>query len=286
MTAQIREREVIVADVIKETKDSTTLYLFTGENTPDYKAGQFLTVDPHQFPALERWCLYLEKEKGRKEPVRAYSLSSAPHEKYVSFTVKEDIYYPDETLYPPLLSPTLTYRTPVGTKMTIKGFTGSYTMNDEIAGKAETILHGCAGSGIVPNFSIIKDELHNDSTKKHILIYTNKTWNDVIYRDALRALVEKYPDRLTIIHMITRENNPKLEKMGVRWGRPTIDLLREVIKDPSTTAAFICGPGNSSYEKKEAKEKGLELVPRFLETMLQFAEEIGIPKEMIKKETW
>ena len=286
MATQILEREVIVVDAVKETEDSTTLYLSEGENHPQYKAGQFLTVDPHQFPALERWCLYLEKEKGKKEPVRAYSLASAPHEKYVSFTVKEDPYYPDEDPYPPLLSPILTFRVPVGTKMTIKGYTGSYTMNDEIAENAETILHGCAGSGIVPNFSIIKDELHNGSTKKHILIFTNKTWNDIIYREALSALESEYPDRLKIIHMITREKKPELESKGVRWGRPTIELLREIIKEPSSTAAFICGPGITSYEKKAAKETGLELVPRFLETMLQFAEEVGIPKGMIKKETW
>ena len=286
MATQILEREVIVVDAVKETEDSTTLYLSEGENHPQYKAGQFLTVDPHQFPALERWCLYLEKEKGKKEPVRAYSLASAPHEKYVSFTVKEDPYYPDEDPYPPLLSPILTFRIPVGTKMTIKGYTGSYTMNDEIAENAETILHGCAGSGIVPNFSIIKDELHNGSTKKHILIFTNKTWNDIIYREALSALESEYPDRLKIIHLITREKKPELESMGVRWGRPTIELVREMIKEPSSTAAFICGPGITSYEKKAAKETGLELVPRFLETMLQFAEEVGIPKGMIKKETW
>ena len=286
MAAKIVEREVIVVDAVRETEDSTTLYLSEGDNQPEYKAGQFLTVDPHQFPALERWCLYLEKEKGRKEPVRAYSLASAPHEEYVSFTVKEDPYYPDEDPYPPLLSPILTFRIPVGTKMTIKGYTGSYTMNDEIAENAETILHGCAGSGIVPNFSIIKDELHNGSTKKHILIFTNKTWNDIIYREALSALESEYPDRLKIIHMITREKKPELESKGVRWGRPTIELLREIIKEPSSTAAFICGPGITSYEKKAAKETGLELVPRFLETMLQFAEEVGIPKGMIKKETW
>ncbi len=286
MATQIREREVIVADVVRETKDSTTLYLSEDENNPEYKAGQFLTVDPHQFPALERWCLYLEKEKGRKEPVRAYSLASAPHEKYVSFTIKEDPYYPDEDPYPPLLSPLLTFRIPVGTKMTVKGYTGSYIVNDEIASKATTIFHGCAGSGIVPNFSIIKDELHNGSSKKHILIFTNKTWNDIIYREELHSLKKKYPDKLTIIHMITRENNPDLEQFGVRWGRPTIELLQEVIEDPSTTAAFICGPGISSYEKKAAKKKGLELVPKFLETMLKYVDEIGIPKEMIKKESW
>jgi ferredoxin-NADP reductase len=42
----IKELEAMVADVIRETSDTTTLILFTGNERLDYKAGQFLTVDP------------------------------------------------------------------------------------------------------------------------------------------------------------------------------------------------------------------------------------------------
>ena len=87
----IQELEVIVSDVVRETKDSTTLFLFTGQEPPEYKAGQFLTVDPHQFSDIERWCRYLEELKGKKEPPREYSMSSAHHEQYVSFTVKDAV---------------------------------------------------------------------------------------------------------------------------------------------------------------------------------------------------
>ena len=70
----------MVADVIQETPETTTLILFTGNDVLHYEPGHFLTIDPHQFDALERWTSYLEDKKGRKEKARAYSLSSEPGE--------------------------------------------------------------------------------------------------------------------------------------------------------------------------------------------------------------
>jgi len=75
---RIKELEVMVADVIVETPDTSTLVLFTGNDRLDYKAGHFLTIDPHQFEALDRFTSFLEHPKGRPEPPRAYSMCSAP----------------------------------------------------------------------------------------------------------------------------------------------------------------------------------------------------------------
>ena len=81
---RIKELEAMVAEVIQETPDTTTLVLFTGNERLDYEAGHFLTVDPHQFEGLERFTAFLEDLKGKKEPPRAYSMSSAPHERWLS----------------------------------------------------------------------------------------------------------------------------------------------------------------------------------------------------------
>jgi hypothetical protein len=67
---RIKQLEVMVADVIVEAPDTTTLVLFTGNDRLDYSAGHFLTVDPHQFEALERFTSFLEDLKGRREPPR------------------------------------------------------------------------------------------------------------------------------------------------------------------------------------------------------------------------
>jgi 3-ketosteroid 9alpha-monooxygenase subunit B len=67
---RIKELEAMVADVIHETPDTTTLVLFTGNERMDYEAGRFLTIDPHQFEGLERFIAFFEDLKGRKEPDR------------------------------------------------------------------------------------------------------------------------------------------------------------------------------------------------------------------------
>src|SRR5688572_4610328 len=89
---RIRELEVMVAETIVETHDTATIKFFTGNDRLEYQAGHFLTLDPHDFPELERFTAFLEDVKGKKESPRAYSLASAPHEKYLAITVKEERY--------------------------------------------------------------------------------------------------------------------------------------------------------------------------------------------------
>ena len=101
-TRRIKELEVMVADVIVEAPDTTTLVLFTGNDRLEYSAGHFLTIDPHQFEALERFTSFLEDLKGKREPPRAYSMSSSPHERYLAVTVKEERYVSDFAAPSPL----------------------------------------------------------------------------------------------------------------------------------------------------------------------------------------
>src|ERR1043166_8515157 len=97
--------EVMVAEAGQETADTTTLVFFTGNDRLDYKAGHFLTIDPHQFEGLERFIAFLEDLKGRKDPRRAYWMPSSPHEKSRAVTVKEERYVRGLPQSPPLLSP-------------------------------------------------------------------------------------------------------------------------------------------------------------------------------------
>jgi hypothetical protein len=97
---RIKELEVMVAEVIRETPDTSTLVLFTGNDRLDYQPGHFLTIKPQQFPALDRFCKYFEDMKGRREGARAYSLVSAPHEKHLAVTVKEERYVSGLTKLP------------------------------------------------------------------------------------------------------------------------------------------------------------------------------------------
>lgn len=283
---KIKELEVMVADVIYETPDTRTLVFFTGNDPLEYKAGHFLTIAPQQFPALERWTAYLENLKGKKEPPRAYSMASAPHEKYLAITVKEERYVPGVTLFPPLLSPILALRTEVGTKMVITGFTGPYTMPDDLESKTDHVLHVCAGSGSVPSFSIIKDSLISGRKLKHTLVYSNKSWEETIFAKQLLDLQKKYPNQFRVVFSLTREPDASIFSESIVNGRITKELLEKYVEDASHQFVFVCGPSISAFDKKAAKEKGIEPKPRFLESVLQALEEIGFTDDRIKRESY
>jgi 3-ketosteroid 9alpha-monooxygenase subunit B len=284
---RIREFEVMVAEVIRETPDTATLVLFTGNDRLEYKAGQFLTIRPQQFPALERFCRYFEDVKGKREPGRAYSMCSAPHERQLAFTVKEEQYISGVTPYPPLLSPYLTWRVLPGTRMTVTGFGGPYVLAPDVESRTDHIVHICAGSGIVPNFSILKHCLATGMSLRHTLIYGNKTWEDVIFQRQLEELARQHPEKLQIVHTLSREDRPASSPGEIiRRGRVSEELIREFIPDPTAIEVYTCGPGLSKFERQAAKAKGEEPTPRFLETTLEALASVGVPSKRIHYESY
>ncbi len=283
---RIKELEVMVADTIEEAHDTTTLVLFTGNDRLDYKAGHFLTIDPHQFEALGRFTAFLEDLKGKKEPPRAYSMCSSPHEKYIAITVKEERYTSGATKYPPLLSPLLVKQTVRGMHLVVTGFTGPYTLPDDIESQTDHLVHVCAGSGSVPNYAMLKFALANYPKLQHTFMYANKTWDDIIFRDALTDLEMKHPDRLRVVHSLTRESDSFRYTESVRKGRITAELMRELIPEQSNAHVYVCGPAITSHDRNAAKAKGEEPQPRFLESALAGLRELNIAKDRITYESY
>ena len=276
----------MVADVVAETYDTATLVLFTGNDRLDYRAGHFLTIDPHQFEALERFTAFLEDLKGKKEPPRAYSMVSAPHERYLAVTVKEERYASGQTRYPPLLSPLLVKHMVRGMRLAVTGFTGPYTLPEDIEAKTDHLVHLCAGSGSVPNVSILKHALQFHPKLRHTFIYANKTWDDVIFRNTLEELQALHKDRLRVVHSLTREKDLGHTRGEVRTGRVGAGLLRELLPDPNACIVYACGPAISAWDRQAAREAGTDPAPRFMETALLALKEIGVPSERIKRESY
>ena len=281
---RVREMEVMVYDIRHDTPDTTTLFLFAGNEPLEYVAGHFLTIDPHQFAELEHFTAYLEDVKDQKEKPRAYSLASAPHERLLAITIKEEGYISGETPYPPLISPLLTYHIPVGRRMVINGFTGAYTFPADITDRTDQVVHVCAGSGIVPNLSLIKDSLHRNDPLKHTLLYSSKTRQDIIYYQEFEELHQQHPDKFDVIHCITREDPTGIR--NARRGRISTELLQEIVPDPSNVFAFSCGPGITPHERKAARLKGEKPEPRFVENMVSLLYDHGLDKSQVKQESW
>lgn len=283
---RIKAMEVMVADAIVETPDTTTLVLFTGNDRLEYKPGHFLTIDPHQFDALGRFIAFFEDVKGKKELARAYSLTSAPHERYLAITVKEERYVSGLTQYPPLLSPLLVRRTTRGMRLEITGFTGPYVLPDDIESRTDQLVHVVAGSGSVPNYSILKHALVHHPKLCHTFIYSNKTWDDVIFAKQLAELQARHPDRLRVIHTLTRE--PNADRLGpdVHRGRVDEALLRSLLPEPSAAICYVCGPGITPHDRHAAKARGEQPAPRFLESAVAALRAMGVPDKQIRRESY
>lgn len=281
-----REYEVTVADVRMETHDTATLSLDFGPERPEYRAGQFINIDPHQFPALGRLSTYLQEHKARKEPARSYSMGSAPHEPLVSITVKDEDYIPGFTKYPPLLSPYLVHGRLTGARIKVLGFMGPYVLPDDVEERTDHLVHIVAGSGAVPNFAIVKDALHRGLKPRHTVLCSNKTWGDILYREAFEALERAHPDKLRVVHTLTREMDESRYGHGVRKGRIGQALLEELLPDKATCLVYVCGPAITPWDRRKALETRTPATPRFMESVLGHLHDLGIEDKRIKRESY
>jgi ferredoxin-NADP reductase len=204
-------------------------------------------------------------------------MASAPHEP-LAITIKEENWTPGHEKYPTLLSPFLVHEVKAGMPMTISGFTGPFTLPDDIESRTDHIVHLCAGSGSVPNFSILKGALRDYPRLRHTFLYSNKTWEDIIFRDALNAIKAAEPERVRAIHTLTRQKDFAGLPPDVRTGRITVDLLRELVPDYDTSYFYACGPALSPWDRLLAKEKNVEPTPRFMESVHEIMQALGVPK--------
>ena len=274
--------QAVVTDVVVETPDTITAVLDIGV-PPKYRAGQYVSIDPHQFPSLQSMTRYLEHLKGRPEPPRAYSMCSSPDEPYVAITIKEEV-YDGQMAYPPLISGFLVHQTRLGDRIQVTGFAGGYVLADDV--HVEHILHLCAGSGSVPNVSILKDSLIRHPRLRHTFVYSNKTWQDVIFRDALTRLRAAHPDRLRVIHALTREPSIPSTTEDVRGGRVTLELLGGILEREPNSLIYACGPAVSVWERRAHAAAGTTPAPRFLESMRSHLTALNVPRERIKIEAF
>jgi len=274
-----------VEQVVRETPDTVSLVLAPPPAPPSYKAGQFCTVDVHQFPALGPVVAFLEQQKGRKEPARSYSLASAPHERALVLTVKAEAYDP-ACAFPPLLSPYLAHAVRPGDLLTVTGFQGPYVLPEDVEAKTDHVVHVVAGSGAVPNFAILKDALHRGLSLRHTFLCANRTWQDTCFREALDDLARRHPGKLRVVHALSREQDGSHFSADVRKGRIDEALLRELVPDLDTAWFYVCGPAITTWERRRALETDTQATPRFFEAAIGYLHALGVSDKRIKREAY
>jgi ring-1,2-phenylacetyl-CoA epoxidase subunit PaaE len=99
-----------------------------------------------------------------------------------------------------------------------------------------------AGSGITPVLSIAASTLRAEPASRFTLIYGNRSVEAVMFLDELADLKDRFPDRLAVFHVLSREVRDSALLTG-RLDRAKLDELLEAAVMPSTVDEwFVCGP--------------------------------------------
>jgi ferredoxin-NADP reductase len=203
-------RAAEVVEVRPETSRVKTL-AFDVPDWPGHRAGQHVDVR-------------LTAEDGYQAE-RSYSIASAPNGSRVELTV--------ERLDDGEVSPYLTDVLRPGDVIELRGPIGGYFVWDPAPGGAVLLVGG--GSGIVPLMAMARHRAAAGQDVPTRLLYSARTWDDVIYRDQLERLSG---DGFDVVYTLTREQPPGWSGYARRIDR---ELLAEVT--PTDLAlTFVCGP--------------------------------------------
>jgi ring-1,2-phenylacetyl-CoA epoxidase subunit PaaE len=112
-----------------------------------------------------------------------------------------------------------------------------------------------AGSGITPLFSMLQSVLLAEPYSYAYLLYGNASENSIIFQQTLADLVEQYPERCVVRHVLS--NRSVLTSFRPwRTGRIDTDAIWSFIEEQPPYAHdaqyYVCGPGNMNTSVKSA----------------------------------
>jgi ferredoxin-NADP reductase len=199
-----------VGAVTQETASAVTLSL----SVPDWaghRAGQHVDIR-------------LTSDDGYRAE-RAYSIASAPGEP-LAITV--------ERLDDGEVSPYLTEEARTGDQLEVRGPVGGYFVWE--TGSGGPLLLAAGGSGVVPLRAILRHRSRVGSSVPVRLLYSSRSWEDVIYSSEL-----DFPaDGVEVIYTLTRYQ-PRAWKGYAR--RVDAQMLTEVAWTAAEgPLAYVCGP--------------------------------------------
>jgi ring-1,2-phenylacetyl-CoA epoxidase subunit PaaE len=120
--------------------------------------------------------------------------------------------------------------------------TGSFALAELPPGGHHVLLAG--GSGITPLAPMAADALRRDPACRVSLVHSVRTAADAVLADELAELKDRYVRRLTVLHVLTREDRGT---GGPLAGRIDGDALRRLLaavdaRPGPHTAFALCGP--------------------------------------------
>ncbi len=208
-----------VSRVRRLTPDSVAVDFEVPETLQDtfaFEAGQYITI---------------RMEYNGEEVRRAYSLSSAPSSGMWTIGIKK---VPDGT-FSVFANDVLK----AGDTLDVMPPQGRFIYRPGTAIKH--IAAFAAGSGITPIMGILSEALQNDDRCKAVLVYGNRSAEQAMFLEDLKALEEEYPDRFFRYPVYSRQREEDclfghIENSTVNF------VLKNKHKDWNFDRFYLCGP--------------------------------------------
>jgi ring-1,2-phenylacetyl-CoA epoxidase subunit PaaE len=209
-----------IKDIRKETADCVSVSFEIPEEWKEefrFKQGQNITIRTN-----------INDEEIR----RSYSICSSPYEQELRIAIKKIPGGRFSSYINNLLEkPSLDILPPTG-----RFFTSLDPSNKK------HYLAFAAGSGITPVISIIKTTLATEPRSHFTLIYGNRDRHSIIFREELEALKNRYMQRFSLHHILSREKTDASINQG-RIDEEKCNVLFEKLPGlKNADEIFICGP--------------------------------------------
>jgi len=216
-----RFHRLVVAEAKRETKDAITVVFEVPPHlAADYRfePGQYLTVRAT-----------LDGEEVR----RSYSICSGPDEGELRIAVKK--------VEGGLFSAWANDALKAGDEVEVMTPTGRFGLAGT-PGDGRVHVAFAAGSGITPVLSILRGVLAREPSSRFFLFYGNRSTADMLFREALEDLKDRFLRRLSVFHVLSQEEQD-LPILGGRLdGAKVRRLLTGIVPATVIDHAYVCGP--------------------------------------------
>ena len=187
----------------------------------------------------------LEKTIDEKNVRRSYSICSSP---------KEPLEVGIKKVSNGVFSTYANTKIKAGDFLEVSVPEGRFVYQEKVT--AEKITAFAAGSGITPIMSILKSVLTSNPGNKFHLVYGNKTPEETMFYQELKALEKEFAERLSITWVYSRS-----DETGAFFGRIDQDVVKNYLNNETekVSSYFLCGPEQMIDTTAELlKEKGVD----------------------------
>jgi ring-1,2-phenylacetyl-CoA epoxidase subunit PaaE len=203
-----------------------------------------------EFRFVQGQNITLRMKMGGEEVRRSYSICSSPLESELRIAIKKVPGGVFSTWANEQLAP--------GHQIEVLPPSGRF--NTELRpGNRKHYLALAAGSGITPILSHLKTTLRVEPESHFTLVYGNRNRLSIVFREELEALKNRYIDRFSLYHILSREEMDIPLYQGRIDVAKCAELCSRLIDLRSVDEVFLCGPEQMIFSVKDWLEgQGME----------------------------